>query len=139
MELYRVGECIECLAAHVTAKWVDSSIIMKHPIIGRVIKYNCQRDGFAEITKELNPKEPILISFSKLNKGDSINANTFYVLVKGTVPLRLKKVHFSGAHNAQEMYPSDYTYAQVIVAFPGKGALKLPADYISPFKQLTKK
>lgn len=143
-ELYGLNETIECKSAEVVAlKIVSCSKGLKHHIIGPCIKYLCSRNGYAEIKKELEPKESLFNNQNaKLNIGDTINSIAFYVLVKG---LKIEPIEFhgkfSGRHNCNTFTSnSKYTYAEITEVFPGKEVIliELPKDYISPIKQLSK-
>lgn len=141
MELYGLKQSIECSSARVIAKKIQPTSPLNHEVFGKCIKSLCTRDGEATILKELVPKLSLVSNpISALNIGDMIKANSFYVLTKGYKPPRLSKVAFSGRHNAQEFNTNDYTFAEITKPFPGglKVVLNLPADYISPFDQLSK-
>ncbi len=142
MEIYGAEESLECAAADVVAKKIEASIPLHHQLFGKCVRYSCTRDGLARITKELNPKESLCNNpLSKKNLGDTLKANSFDVLVKGFKAIKTKKVHWSGAHNANEMSTKDYTFAEITIPFSAgfHTSLNLPRNYISPIKLLTKK
>ncbi|MEO6302141.1 MAG: hypothetical protein ABIP51_03105 [Bacteroidia bacterium] len=131
------------MSANIAAKKITPSSPQNHPIIGLCIKYLCSRDGFAEITKELNPKKAQINEHSKINIGDRVAANSFYVLVKG---FKKKEIgfggRFSGSHNCNCFTThTEYTYAEIQVPYSCglKIIAELPKNFISPIKQLTKK
>jgi hypothetical protein len=138
---------VESNGSTIVSKKIVPGIVLNHPTIGYCIKYLCTRDGYAEITKELNPKEAKLCTHSKLNNGDKIQANAFYVLVKS---LRRKSIDFggkmSGAHNCNSFSTNtEFTYAEISIPFScGENiTIKLEAIgkeiYVSPISELTKK
>lgn len=141
MDFFGQGESIECEAAHIIAKKIEPSPPLNHIVFGKCLKYTCSRDGAGTITKELNPKVSKLSHpVSNLDLGDSIKANRFYVLVKGFKATRLNKTHFSGAHNANEFYSSEYTFAEISKPYPvgNNISFRPPQGFISPIQQLTK-
>jgi hypothetical protein len=142
MDYYALYESIECSGAHVVAKKIEPANVQYHETFGAVIKYVCKRDGRAEITKELNPKtskceNPV----SHLDFGDTLNSEGMYVLKSGKRVDKIKKVHFSGQHNANEFKTSDYTFAEISHPFPiaSKTTISLPKTYVSPLKRLLKR
>jgi len=144
MEIYGLAEAIECESAYAVAKKVEVSPPVVHEIFGQCLKFICKRDGEAEITKELDDKTKSKCEspLSHRNLGDKIKANSFYVLKQGIKAVKVKKVHFSGAHNAREFKTDSYTFAEIVKPFPAgmNFKLTLPKDskYISPFKKLGK-
>lgn len=143
-EHYGKGESIECNGAYVVSKKIEPSCPLNHPTLGKCIKYVCTRDGRAQITEELNPKESkIPKSISKLNLGDLIDCHSFYVLVEGFKPKKINFAgKFSGAHNANNFNTSsEYTYAEISKPYPAGEKLQItfPDGFISPLEQLKKR
>lgn len=114
MVFYKAGDKIECEHSEVIAKDIKVSAPQKHPEIGLSLKYKCKRDGTAEITKELDPKEAIVDEKSNLNNGDKLNANSFYVLVKNIRKIKPSKIGgHTGRHSSQKMNTRNFTYAEI--------------------------
>lgn len=116
MEYFKKGESIESNGSQVIAKFIDDEMPRKHPQLGLSVKYSCERDGEAIITRELNPKKAIVRNESALNKGDKIRASEFICIVqnpKSIKPKKLKGKKFSGRHNAQTFQTKDKTFAQI--------------------------
>jgi len=141
MENFLERDSIECYGAEVKSKKNQPSVPQNHPKIGKCIKYECTRDGQAEIKKELSPKEHKINPLAKLNLGDLIKCKSFYALVEGFKPKRIEKIKFSGQHNGNSFSTnSEYTYAEVTLAFPNAGVLaSFPKDFVRPLDALTKK
>ncbi|MBZ9728265.1 hypothetical protein LB467_01070 [Salegentibacter sp. JZCK2] len=118
MELYKEGDKIECNKSEVIAKKITPQSLQNHPKLGRVWKYKCDRDGSAEITEELDPKEALHSEESNLNLGDTLKSEKFYVLVKETRKLRPKKIGgHTGRHSSQELKIKKYTFGEIIKPF----------------------
>lgn len=117
-EFYSEGDKIECEHSEVIAKAIREKPPINHSKLGRVTKYVCERDGSAEIIKELDPKEGVYSKESNLNLGDKIRSESFYVLVSGNKRLRKKKKGGqSGRHNSQIIKPRTYTFAEITKPF----------------------
>lgn len=120
MDFYGAGDKIECQKSEVIAKYILASHTQNHPVIGLSVKYKCDRDGSAIITKELNPKEPILHKESNLNLGDKLRAKKFYIIVENIRRIKHKRISgHTGRHGSQKMNTKDYTFAEITKPFTG--------------------
>lgn len=119
MVLYNSGDKIECEHSEVIAKDIKACVPQNHPKIGLSLKYKCKRDGTAEIKRELNPKKSLMEDeASNLNIGDTLNANSFYVLVKNTRKIKPEKIGgHTGRHGSQKINTTDYTFAEITVPY----------------------
>ena len=142
MEIYGKAESIECESATVTAKKIEPSPPYNHEIFGKCLKFICKRDGEAIITKELDNKASSKCGVENSHKdiGDKLKAKTFYVLRQGVKAVKLKKVRFSGEHNARQFDTTEYTFAEISVPFfnPGNNSISDNFGPSSPFRRLTK-
>jgi hypothetical protein len=112
------GEKIECLSANVYSKKITPSVPQNHPKIGLSLKYNCERDGSAEIIKELSPKKAKINEASHLNLNDKLSANSLYCLVKGIKPITKTKIGgHTGRHSTQFMKTDDFTFSEISKPF----------------------
>lgn len=114
MVFYKQGDKIECQNSEVIAKKITPSVPQRHPKIGLSVKYKCKRDGSAEITKELDPKEFKVDKNSNLNLGDKLDANHLFIIVNNIKKIKPQKVGgHSGRHSSQKMNTKDFTYAEI--------------------------
>lgn len=118
MEFFASGESIECQSAEIVAKKIILGAITENEILGTQLrKYSCQRDGYAEIVKELDPKTHKLKPSSRLDQGNKLKCKRFFFLVERLGSLKIKKVKFSGDHNAQHTQTNDFTFAEIAQPF----------------------
>ena len=112
---YSTGDKIECEAAEIYSRKITPSVFQNHPIIGRHIKYVCDRNASVEIKRELNPKVAIINKFfSHLDLNDQLYSESLYCLIKGIKPLPIsKKSNFSGRHSVQLMNSNVYTFSEI--------------------------
>lgn len=115
MELNQKGDSIESQASEVVSRKFSKGYIKKHPESGeRMMFYKCTQNGTAEITKELNPKEPRINNNSRLNKGDFLNAKDFNLWVARNKRFKENEFelpHQSASHRARKLNIREFTYA----------------------------
>ncbi len=114
---YLVGESIEGLATEIFAKKIVFNAYLNHPIIGRSSQYKCERDGYAEISKELDPKKHRVKETSLLNIGDCIESEKFIILTLEISRLDVSKSTFSGRHNCNHTKTHKFTFGAITVPF----------------------
>ena len=124
---YLEGDSIECKAARINAKKIQIKGVFLLPQLGQqtriqVVIYKCYRDGDAEITKELNPKEAIIKKTSNLNLGDILSANQFMCFHEGKRGLTLDVVQYSGTHKTNQICTTSFTHAEIVKKFIHIGA-----------------
>ncbi|MFC2086696.1 hypothetical protein ACFLSA_00830 [Bacteroidota bacterium] len=114
MTFNQVGASIECEGSKIIARRFNRGYLEEVPNLGTVIKYKCDRNGTAEITRELNPKKPKYNKNSHLNIGDKLAANKFFFYVPSYFRLKLSRIsRHTHTHGSQEANTRKYTYAQI--------------------------
>lgn len=116
-DYYKTGDCIECNSAEIIARKPVPSSFVKHPILGQLRKYTCERNSSAEIAQELNPKKSIYDPLSKLNMGDKIQAEKIIVYVANSVIRFSVLGGHSGRHKSQYVKTKCFTYAKITFPF----------------------
>ncbi|MBA7556018.1 hypothetical protein ES705_48712 [subsurface metagenome] len=118
MVFYNEGEKIECQHSEIIAKEIIPSAPYNHPTIGLSLKYKCNRNGSAEITKELEPKESRLSEDSNLNISDKLNAEKLYFIVEKIIRIKPKRISgHTGRHGSQKMNTKEYSFAEITKPF----------------------
>ena len=117
MELNQKGDSIECQASEVISRKFSKGYIKEHAKSGeRMMFYKCTQNGTAEITKELNPKEPRINKNSTLDKGDYLNAKDFELWVdrkKRFKENEFELPHRSASHRARKLNIREFNYAKI--------------------------
>lgn len=86
--------------------------------MGVCIRYRCERNSSAEITKEIDPKECEHDQGALMDSGDKIVGEEIDVWVKGVKPQKIGLVGgFSGRHKTQTFQTSTDTYASLLQSF----------------------
>lgn len=114
---FHIGESIEALAADIFAKKIVFNAFLNHPIVGRSSQYKCERDGYAEILKELEPKKSKINESSFLDIGDTIESEKFTILTLHISKLNVSKSTFSHRHNCNHTKTNKFTFGEVTLPF----------------------
>lgn len=120
------GSTIECASAELIAKRLSPSSVVDLKNVGLCKTYRGDRNSWATILKELDPKDSIHRAFALLNKGDKIQGESMVAYVKGASTIKREVIDHSGRHNAQRVITRTYTYAILTEPFPNLGTLSDP-------------
>ena len=111
--LHQVGESIECDKCEVISRNIVPSILQVDEILGRVMKYNCERNSSAKNIQELNPKVFRYKFSSNLNLGTELRAKGIYLLTTKIRPVKKKTINHTGRHKAQLAVFDDYVFSEI--------------------------
>lgn len=109
---------LACKTAEAHGRKIVASAIINHGDVGVCIRYSCERDSLAKITKERVPKSCTHNSKAYMDYGDQIRGKNIAVYVAGRRPLRSVKVSaYSGTHSNSILETNNTTYAELTQAF----------------------
>ena len=111
---------IECEAADIVSRNIIPSGFVEFKLLGKCTTYKCKRNSEAIIRKEIKDKaNPLVNKFSKVENGDYLECEEFYLAIQSKKPLRISLIHHTGRHKAQSSATDAYTYAKITRQIPG--------------------
>lgn len=117
-EYYIKPASVYCAKAFVASKKPTPTTAVKVEGIGVCMRYRCERDSSAEISKEISPKVCQNDGGAHMDLGDKIEGEIIDVWVKGIKPQDLKKLGgYSARHKSQGFQTWDATYAALVQPF----------------------
>lgn len=109
---------LACASAEVHGRKIVPSTLISHGDVGVCIRYTCERDSLAKITKERNPKECAYNEKAHLNTGDQIRGKSVVVYVASRRLVRRSKASgYSATHSNGYFETGEKTYAELTQEF----------------------
>lgn len=120
MKCLQQGDSIECENANICSRQLDLTLPVKiNCSDGKIIKlfkYKTKKNAWVKIVEELNPKEHVVNSNSKLDLGVLLEADIVEVYVSKCLKIG-RGSNITSTHGAQGCTSNCFTYAQIMMPF----------------------
>lgn len=136
-EYYQAYDSIECRGVCLDIRALIPSIMQNVEGVGSCWTYKAERNGTAEIKKELNPKRALHKTDSHLDIGDSVTGEKLSVLIEGS-KVHCKAKPATHRHKSQQTEVSrEFVFAEITkpITHIANGIAKRKAQGISGHSQ----
>lgn len=113
MDFYSARESLECIKCEFITRKIVPSVPLIDKILGRVIKYECNRNCEIKILEELKPKKFIYKLTSHLDLNSNLKGESIYIITTKLKPIKLLLVNKYGCLKASKGIIDAFTFAEI--------------------------